>query len=309
MIGPTRRCVVLAAVVACVAASEAPRGFAVAVLRRDGMLIPFATFDGKRWRNSWPPPQLELTVPVNLDSIPSRWWGSPGPRPTWQAFVGAETSPLRVVQPDWIDVQCMRSITLRTDYRRAAAAPPAIVQPYPKDGIAVSPPQAIEPIEILPVDGMEAQDLAPALLDAFNRSERITEGRYGHPVPARKREGVAPTLEAAYAFGDAPRAYYVEAVRPYRLLGQSAGECAAVGVGTGWFVRDRESIRPLVMTVDLLDCERRSASYMLPFGAMRIDMRLFWLAQFSGWDHERYVVVEITPKRAEAVVSTWGGGC
>ena len=299
----------VAAIVAGMALSDAPRGFAVAVLRRDGLLIPFATFDGSRWRNTWPPPQVDVTVPINIDSIPSRWWGTPGPRETWQAWVEGASTPLRVVQPDWVDIQCLRRITLRTDYRPRTAAPPATIQPYPKDGIAVSPSQAIEPVDILPVEGRDVHQLAPQVVTAFNRAERETAGNHGHPVSARKREVVNPIVEALYAFGDAPRVYYVEAMRQYRSLGQAPGECTAIAVGTGWFTRDADSIRPLAMSVDLLDCDRRGGSYMLPFGALRLGRRVFWFAQFSGWDHERYVVIEITPKRAEAVVSTWGGGC
>jgi len=301
---------IAAAVAACVAASDAPRGFSLAVLRRDGILIPFANFDGSRWRNTWPAPRPDLMVPINLASIPSRWWGPPGARETWQAWVDGTPVTVRVVQPDWTGVQCTRRITLRSDYRASAALPRPDIQPYPKDGIAVSPPQPIDRVDILPITGRDAVDLAAPLLDAFNRAERQTEARYGHPLSRHKREGVAPSVEALYGYGDgATRVYYVEAVRTYRVLGQSPGECTASGVGTGWFVRADDKITPLLMTVDLLDCDRRTGSYMLPLGAMRVGPRSFWFAQFSGWDHERYVVIELTPKRVEALVSTWGGGC
>jgi hypothetical protein len=301
---------VLAAALGGVVAADEPRGFSVGILRRDGLLLPFATFDGKHWRNNWPAPQsFELTVPISIGSVPARWWGTPGPRESWQAWIDGAPSSLRVVQPDWVGVQCTRSITLRTNYRASATVPPNTIQPYPKDGLAVSPPQSVERIEILPAAGAEALALAPQVLDAFNRAERTTEAQSGHPVKPRKREQVEPAIEALYAFGEKPRVYYVEAARAYRGLGQSPDECLAVGVGTGWFVRDGDSVRPLLMAVDLLDCDRRGGSYMLPLGALRLGARLFWFAQFSGWDHERYVVIEISPKRAEAVVDTWGGGC
>jgi hypothetical protein len=61
--------------------------------------------------------------------------------------------------------------------------------------------------------------------------------------------------------------------------------------------------------VDLLRCDRYGASYMFPFGVMRLDGKLFWLAQFSGWNGERFVVVEITPKSVEARINVFGGGC
>ena len=63
------------------------------------------------------------------------------------------------------------------------------------------------------------------------------------------------------------------------------------------------------MAVDALDCDRRGGSYMMPLGVVRTGSRLFWLVQFSGWDHERYVVVEPRAKSVEALVSAWGGGC
>src|SRR5258708_3542112 len=127
----------VALIAGIIAPDAADRGFGVALLRRDGALIPFATYAGKRGRNPWPAP----------------------------------------------------------------------------------PRQPLEPVEILPVDGPDARGLAPALLEAFNRSERVTEGRYGHPVSRRNREDVGPKVEGLYAFGTAPRVYYVEAVRRYRLLG------------------------------------------------------------------------------------------
>ena len=292
--------------------SGTPGAFAVGILRRDGILVPFAAFDGKRWNSPWPPPAVDLTVPIGLSAVPSKWWG-PAKKPLdhWQALlVPAEEAPrtLNVVQPDWVETHCQRQIGLRTDYHPAAVVPARTTQPYPKDGLAVSPPQTIDPIAILPPGGPDVTRITPALLDAFNRAERVVEGRYGHSVRRRAREGVAPTVEALYAFGDRPRIYYVEAVRPYRMLGDVDG-CTQIGFGTGWFVQEGDEVRSLLTVVDLLNCDREGASYMLPLGVVRIGSRLFWFAQFSGYDHERFVVLEIKAKNVEAALSVWGGGC
>jgi hypothetical protein len=128
-------------------------------------------------------------------------------------------------------------------------------------------------------------------------------------VTRRGREGRAPDIEAVYAVGDHPRIYYVEAARPYRRLGQPQNECEALAFGTGWFAREGVEVRALDTAVDLLTCNRIGASYMLPLGSMHAAGKLFWLAQFAGWNDERYVVVEIKPKAVEAVVNAWGGSC
>jgi len=60
-----------------------------------------------------------------------------------------ERSAVRVTQPDWVDAHCARQVVLRTNYRSAQPAPPPSEQPYPKDGVAVSPAHAIEPIDIV----------------------------------------------------------------------------------------------------------------------------------------------------------------
>jgi hypothetical protein len=285
--------------------------FAVGVLRRDGVIVPFAAFDGKRWSNPWPVPALDLTVPIGLGAVPSKWWG-PTKRAleSWQAVLTPSSDAPRtvnVVQPDWVEAHCQRQIGLRTDYVPAAMAPPRTTQPYPKDGIAVSPPHTVEPVAIIPPLAPDAQGLTPALLDAFNRAERVVEDRYGHRVRRRARENTAPTIEAVYAFGDQSRIYYVEATRAYRELGQYS--CASLAFGTGWFVREGDQVRSLLTVVDLLNCDRAGASYMLPLGVIRIGSQVFWLAQFSGWDHERFAVLEIKAKTVEAVLSAWGGGC
>jgi hypothetical protein len=293
------------------AADDAPRvAFGVGVLRRDGIIVPFAAFDGKRWSNAWPQPALELTIPIDVRSVPSRWWGPTPALESWQAWptVG-EPQNVRIVQPDWVNVHCVRQIGLRSDYRPPDPPPPRSEQPYPKDGLAVSPPQPVERIAIVQPESEEARGLSNAVQEAFNKAERATEDSWGHPVSRRAREGREPDIEAVYAFGDHPRIYYVEAIRRYRLLGQRIENCEAVGFGTGWFAREGARLRSLDMAVDLLACNRVGASYMLPLGAMRANGRLFWLAQFAGFDDERYVVVEIKTKTVEAVVNAWGGSC
>jgi hypothetical protein len=290
-------------------AADSRDAFAVGVLRRDGIVLPFAVFDGKRWSAPWPAPAVDLAVPINLRSVPKKWWGLGAPLEAWHALLARGTQAIRVVQPDWVDIDCARYIGLRTDYQSPQPPPPRSVQPYPKDGLAVSPPHQVEPIEIVPIASNELPALLPVVHTSFNGAEREVENRYGHPVTRRAREGVVPTAEAIYAHGDSPRLYYVEAIRPYRQLGQPLAECTAIGSGTGWFVRDANGVRALTMVVDVLNCDREAGSYMLPLGVVRLNDRVYWLAQFAGWGHERYVVLEVKKKSVDVVINKWGGAC
>jgi len=168
--------------------SAAP--FAVGVLRRDGIVVPFAQHDGKRWRAIWREPNEQVDVPIDVRNVPSRWWGKPGPLDTWQAWPRAEPArTVRVRQPDWFPAHCRRQIGLRTDYR--SIQPPAEpgTQPFPKDGLAVAPPQPVERIDIV-----QPGEPPPQVIDAFNEAEdaAIRDLR-GHaarlPASRRHRQG------------------------------------------------------------------------------------------------------------------------
>jgi hypothetical protein len=298
--------VVVALFAAAVRAAEPP--FAAAVLRRDGVIVPFAVFDGKSWSNHWPKPSLDLTVPTDVGSVPTRWWGDAGPQREWQLWIGtAEPQTVKVVQPDWVDAYCVRQIGLHTDYRPLQLPPPPSEQPYPKDGLALAPPRAIERVAVVPPIGPEPNSLLAELKDAFNKAERQPAGKVNHPVDRDVREDLDPKIEAVYSHGSEPRVYYVEATREYSTFGSH--DCQIMSFGTGWFVREQGRFRPLAMAVDVLGCDRRGASYMLPLGVIRAGTRVFWLVQFSGWDRERYAVVEPKMKDVDAVLNVWGGGC
>ncbi|HZR25166.1 MAG TPA: hypothetical protein VFA59_16340 [Vicinamibacterales bacterium] len=277
------------------------------VLRRDGVIIPFATYDGKHWSDRWPAPTIEQSIPINLLSIPKSWWGPAGPRELWEGWVDHVPKPLRVTQPTEVDVHCTRQIGLVTDYKPAEPAPPWSEQPYPKDGLAVSPPQPVQPIRVLRSGAMELLGMVQTLTMAFNKAERETASRFSVPVSdAKARETTNPEIEVAYEFGEAPRTYYVESTRTYRTFG---GADCAISFGTGWFSNNNGTVRPIAMTVDILPCDRYGGTYMFPLGAMTLGGKTYWLAQFSGWHHERFVVIELKPKDIEVVINTWGGGC
>lgn len=288
------------------AADQSAAAFLVGALRRDGVVIPFAAFDGKRWSAPWPIPQFDRAVPINMISVPKGWWGKAGLRDSWQAWIDGASRTLRVLQPDVVSVHCTRQIGLKTDYRPAEPPPPLTEQPYPKDGLAVSPPHDLDRIAILSPGAIELLPLWPTMRDSFNAAEREMASTFSDPVSQKARERFDPQIEAAYAYGTDPRVYYIESSRAYRSLTEN--DCR-YAFGTGWIVKSGESFKTLAMSVDLLPCDRYGGTYMLPFGVMPINGHTYWLAQFSGWDHERFVVIDVKPKAVEAVINAWEGGC
>jgi hypothetical protein len=241
--------------------------------------------------------------------VPKGWWGHTGPVEDWQALTDAGTRSVHVTNPDWVDVHCQRQIVLRSNYIAVQPAPPPTEQPYPKDGLVVAPARPVEAIEIIPIDSAETRTLLGTVTDAFNHAERNFDIYSGHVVRRRARETAAPTIEAVYAAGTSTRMYYVEAVREYRKQAENADSCIAIAYGQGWLVRDSRGVRSLTMKMNLLGCERDGAEYMLPLGALHLSDKWYWIAQFSGWDEEHFVVLDVKPTRIDTALWVRGGEC
>ena len=149
-----------------------PASFTLGVLRRDALIVPFATYDGKRWKNYWPVPADNAEVPLSLRNVPERWWGPVGPRDTWEIGTsGPSSQRVHVSQPDWAPSYCQKTVGLRTDYQPQFRPPPT-ASPYPKDGLAVSPPHPVQPIEVLGPDSSERDDVVEAIHARFAERER-----------------------------------------------------------------------------------------------------------------------------------------
>lgn len=302
---------VLASTLLAGTADPATVVFTVGVLRRDAIIVPLATYDGKEWKNYWPRPSGDVDIPMNLRSVPKKWWGPMGPLDTWQVWAGPQPQTVHVRQPDWLDTYCQKQVGLRTDYQPRVWPPPADTQPYPKDGLAVSPPQPIQPIERVATDSSEAAAVQAVLRDGYavqqERAIARAEEQGADVHPDRKTLDALPiTIESLYATGTAARrVYWVESNREYK----NGGSCGAVLFGAGWLVFQSGKLSSAAFNVDMVPCHRQTLLYMLPLGVMSLPTGVYWIAQWSGWEREAYGVFDIGQKDIEQKLAVAGGSC
>lgn len=306
---------IAALALAPVAYTGSTGAFAVAVLRRDGAMIPIGTFTGRKWEVSWPAESYDkLDIPITTDAVPKRWWGDVGRRDEWQLWTdGVSKEMVHVVSPRVAVTMCEGRMALATDYR-SPDAPPPNVQPYPKAGIAVSPPTAVSRVVILDASSPDWGAIARPLKQAFDEAEdRLaiawTRENDPHPIPRKERLATPVTIEALYASDDnGGRIEYVEASRKYDHSNDDRAICA-VAFGGLFFRSEANNIRPIGGDMRVVPCDRRGLVYMLPFGAMRLNDRLFWVTQYSGWDFEQYNILEFEKSSVKVAASTYGGRC
>jgi hypothetical protein len=293
-----------------------PDPFLLGVLRRDGIVSPFASYDGKRWEAPWPGGNLHsLEIPITLESVPRRWWGKTGPVDGMTAWVdGASRGPLKLTKPTVAQVMCGAQIGLASDYKSSQPVPPPVVQPFPKDGLAVTGNQRLEPIETVTSASPEWAPATAAMRDQFDRAEDAAVQAFidwKHPFGRNERRKLPIELETMYrAPMDDPgwMAYYVEAIRRYPP-GPGDEDCGLITSASGWIVAPPGGKRTAWLRARVTYCDRRGVAYMLPLGLFKLRGRTYWAYQLSGFGQESYAIAHPQRKVIMQEVFYSSAGC
>ena len=291
---------------------------ALAVLRRDGLLLPIASFDRDSWRTTWPVhPNRYQEIPATPGAIPKSWWGTRWPD-QWRAHLtSGDAVFLEVKAPAIYRVFCGPVLGLRTTYRSDQPLPPVPVDPFPKDGLAISGGVPLEPIETVSRSSPEWTSMAVSLLQAFNRIEDETitgvrnTAQWRHPIPPEMRRTLPVRLESWYRSPSSEPGWtvsYVEVVRQYPPGPDDRG-CGLETFVSGWLHhRDGRLMPETQLRAKLTYCDRVGATYMLPFGRIRPRTDTYWVFQLSGWEGESYQVVAVRPEKVRYVLGVFAGG-
>jgi hypothetical protein len=291
--------------------------FVVGVLRRDGVLLPFASYDGK-WELSWPTSVRDMELPITLDAVPKRWWGGDMPQ-SWTLWLPDGSAPVKLVPsaPIAIIVGVEKRLGLRTGFVSNEPVPMPFTVPYPKEGIAISGDVKVTQISTVSKRAAAFRDLSTSLKDDIDGAEERAvdktraSSRWVHPIPASQRKATTAELEAWYTsvlvqpgFGVS----YIEAVKKYPPGEEDEG-CGLETFISGWIYSNTRQPRPkTTLTARITYCDRNGVTYMLPLANITVNNRTHWVFQMSSWETEWYSVVEATPGRVRFVAEYFGGG-
>jgi len=298
------------------ASQERTAAFALAILRRDGLVVPFGAFDGRRWKSPWPVNIRSIELPISLADVPTGWWGLDQPPAKWTIWRdAARAGEVTLTGVTTTRLMCEPRFALRSDYKPASPPPPPFERPYPKDGLLVSGGVAIEPIQSVESGTADWNRMLIALQNDFNRQENRAATAFTswrHPIKEDQRKRVQIVLEAAYR---APTrdpgwtAHYVEAVRQYSPTHQESDGCGLVTFAQGWVLIGPKDELKVDLSARVAYCDRKGVSYMLPLGLVRGNGDVFWIFQSSGFEQEWYEVAEPSRRGIQPHVSYPAGSC
>ena len=286
------------------------------MLRRDGLMLPFASFERDEWQITWPLVLRDVKIPVAIDDVPKKWWGGPD---GWRAqLLSGQTVDVTVRGVAAHRPFCVDRLGLTTNYKTSQALPPKPVRPYPKDGIVVRGNLPIDPIESVDPASTEGREFETLLVKQFNEVERRTIGNvrsatgWRHPFGEDLRHARPIKLESWYR---APTtepgwtASYIEVSRAYEPTLDDKN-CGLETYVSGWVHHYRGELRRTAdLRGQLTYCDRVGVVYMLPFGRIRPRTRDYWIFQLSGWNDEWYDVAEVGRERVKHVIQYNAGGC
>lgn len=310
------RATALFLVAACVLALavETTPHLTLGVLRADGLVIPFASYDG-RWSVPWPSSLRNLTIPIGLRDVEAKWWGAAGADAPWKAVLqGGTIRPLKLQLLRQFRVFCTDRLGVQTDYR---GAPPSPEEPtVAKDGLAIAGDATVLPIDRVGKDSTDRASTAQAITGDFNEAERIAASSFSnwkHPYKAEQRHTYPIEVEALYRSREqtkrgAWRVSYVEAVRTFPAKPADKG-CGLITYAYGWIL-EREGKKPRIeLRARVTYCDREGVSFMQPFGRLVLRDEVYWISQMSSWRDEVYTISRIRPDGVEPVLIAEGGNC
>ena len=285
-----------------------PQRFALAIVRLDGRIVPFAAYDGGRWERAWPEADEATDATPTLDITPSVWRrrGDRVPK-IWQVWPssGASRIEAQVKGVEIVEAHCQGQVALATNLPEAKGEHPL------KFGVAVDSNLPIGSIEEVRRSDVVWRSAEQAVAANFSRLEAAkAEADHKQLFP----ETPAPVAQVTGLYREAksPRSpMYFVAEKKYRTarLPQDPG-CTALTIMTGWLVpTDAGTLTLRDPKVFLTDCDAKQVRTALPLAALRVSGQLFWVLQEHGYEDETYVIAEIGPSEVRYPIDVNGGGC
>lgn len=289
--------------------------FALGILRRDGIVIPFAQYDGRRWRSNWPGDLRYIELPISVENIDREWWGGMTPPRTMTLWAdGKPAGDLKLTSFSFVQFRCDRRLGLRTNYHPAILPPRPTEQPFPKDGLVVAGSQRIDPIETVAKGSPEFAEVAETIREEFNDEENFAAGQFTnwrHPLSREQRRGMPIEVEALYrAPMDEPgwTAYYVEAVRRYQPRPEDE-DCGLLTSSRGWLRKGPKGKNEITLGSQITYCDRNGVAFMLPLGLVKTGSGTHWIYQLAGYNSESYLIAKPTSRNAERVLAYSAMSC
>lgn len=300
-------------------ARQHEKWFLAAVLRADGVVVPFATYWQGYWLTPWPAPPGYPAGENKLFDQQAAWFAEGGEfARDWYAGGPQGRGPLRLRASRLVEVDnhCVKNWGLQTDYPGAKQG----AGDHGNVALALSEPGQIAVPAKLDARARSLGPVVSLLRRAFDDEEA---SRLAHPDAAqlaktfpprtaRARRAPAVTSLHRVELAGGRRLYFFESERRYpKPRGAHDAACENVSALGGVLLQEGRGVPRFVeRQFALSDCDGKELSCNFPLGVIREGDREFLIMLEHGYEDESYAIMELlragTLRRLRRVE---GGGC
>ena len=300
-----------------------PKSFLVAVLRADGVLVPFAQYGNWGFYNPWPKPQpcrgcTDEIYPHSLGQLPQPWFMQGGSMPKRWYFRspnGALTvlKTLKIIE---VENHSQKNWAVRTNFPHERVELPH----HRNIGIAITANMRIESMN---ESKLEHERLTSFIKDAFDAEETMKIERLATDDPigteslfkfglsesaaVRKRAETITKFYRSESPINGEYLYYFQATKKYEI--PRLASSGHVSLFSGWATvaaRQEGQLGVIVSEIVFTDTDMKGPTTSLPLGVLKIGGRTFIFVEEHGWENESYVILELNGG-IHRLLETFGG--
>ncbi len=262
--------------------------FVVGIWGAPDGIIPFADFDGQRWRSSWPAPQETVPDERALQHVPAAWWGRSTFQPTWEVIEsggGRRAAQITATGYAGLGSSCAVTTALKTNV-------PAETYGY-GEVLAANRAGVLEPVRTVTAGSSEWRSVS-ALLPGLYRRHGAPEWRTVPSARAAAASFTEPVLETAFTSSDdGGQLVYFESSRPVTFAEPSALDDHPFLAGWLWRRSPASPFQAVTILAVRRDGDRKGVSSFTPLGIVRHGRQRFWMGMFGAYVYAAPAVFDV----------------
>jgi hypothetical protein len=284
------------------------------IVRTDGVLIPFAQFNGTAWVKAWPEADQFLDLKIqNWTQVPKAWLGQSTSFPKNWTFHPSKggSKELKVGLPLSYDAHCGAGWGASTNFEKL---PKVDYNPYPKAGIVLSSPVEVRPVTVMDLS-LSAKYQTLVRQDFERREQAAVENVKPSPeaefvsmhIPVKREERNKTGKYNLDIYALSSHLVYFEASRHY--FAKADEEYPDGSFMSGWIVTDSSGRMSLQKnSFNFSDDSNPSADYEF-FGTFTMNGQTYAVAQKIYYEAESYSILRLTDGGFVEELDKYGGGC
>lgn len=289
-----------------VAQQDAPVPFLVGVSVAGEAILPFADFDGRSWRSSWPPATEFTPDPVPLQQLPAAWWGRSTFQPVWESV--DRNGRRRLIQITGTDVaglgsSCSSNVALKADVPSDASKYDLMLAAN-RGGVI----EAVPPLTSTDPEWRTVSALLPGIFQSHEAKGWTNVSAQDRPDMSGRL--AAPVVEAAFTSRDSPGEYlYFEARRDFTPGPGQFGDKQSFIAGWLWRRSSTSPFQAIDIRAAATDSDRKNTHSFHPLGSIRYRSQRFWLGTLGSYAYAALTVFDIRRAGIRQLVLVEYPGC